>query len=82
MATAFHLATAGGARALGLPTGHFAPGMAFDALAINPGAPLGGIRLWGEETPEIRLERILYSAARANIAQVWVAGRRVAGAET
>lgn len=82
MATAFHLATAGGARALGLPTGHFAPGMAFDALAINPAAPLGGIRLWGDEPPEIRLERILYTAARANIAQVWVAGRRVAGAET
>lgn len=82
MATAFHLATAGGARALGLPTGHFAPGMAFDALAINPAAPLGGIRLWGDEAPEIRLERILYTAARANIAQVWVAGRRVAGAET
>ncbi len=75
--TAFHLATAGGGAALGLPVGHFAPGMQFDAMAIDPVAPHGTIRLWPGQQGQIVLEKILYTAARANIARVWVAGRQV-----
>jgi guanine deaminase len=75
--TAFYLATAGGGAALGLPIGHFAPGMQFDAMAIDPIAPLGTIRLWPGQTGEVVLEKVLHTAARANIAAVWVAGRPV-----
>lgn len=80
MATAFYLATTGGGQALDLPVGYFAPGMAFDAMQIDPLAPQGTIRLWGSEPPAIRLERLIYTASRANIARVWVAGRPVHGA--
>ena len=75
--TAFYLATAGGGAALGLPIGHFAPGMQFDAMAIDPTAPLGTIRLWPGQTGEVVLEKVLHTATRANIAAVWVAGRPV-----
>jgi guanine deaminase len=80
MATAFYLATTGGGAALELPVGHFAPGMEFDAIQIDPEAAQGTIRLWGDEPPAIRLERLIHTASRANIAGVWVAGRRVQGA--
>jgi len=75
--TAFHLATAGGGAALGLPVGHFGPGMQFDAMAIDPTAPQGTIRLWPGQSGSIVLEKILHTAARANIAAVWVAGHPV-----
>ncbi|MFN6977536.1 MAG: amidohydrolase family protein, partial [Gemmobacter sp.] len=77
--TAFHLATRGGAVAAGLPCGAFRPGLAFDALALRPGAG-GALRLWPGEAGVRRLERVLHGAARGDIADVWVAGRRVAGA--
>lgn len=80
IATAFHLATAGGGVALDLPIGRFAPGYRFDAMAIDPDAPAGGIRLFGEREPNAILEKILYTATRANIAHVWVDGQRVSGA--
>ena len=82
-ATAFWLATAGGAQVLGLPVGTIAPGQRLDAMLIDPAAPLGGLVDWpdlGPEAPERRLERILHGTARANIAHVFVDGRRVAGA--
>ena len=79
MATAFHLATAGGGVALDLPIGTFAPGYRFDALAIDPEAKNGGIRLFGEAEPQAVIEKILYTATRANIAQVWVDGELVSG---
>ena len=79
MATAFHLATAGGGAALDLPIGRFAPGYRFDALAIDPDASDGSIRLFGETGPQAVLERILYTATRTNIAQVWVDGDLVSG---
>lgn len=78
--TAFHLATAGGGRALDLPIGRFEPGCWFDALLIDCEAANGSIRLFGEVSPEDLAGKILLNASRANIAQVWVGGRRVAGA--
>jgi guanine deaminase len=78
---AFHLATAGGAAALGLNVGTFEPGQAFDAQLIDLDAPGGGIRRLDEpSSSDILLEKILYTAARPNIAEVWVGGRSVAGA--
>ncbi|MCD2172458.1 guanine deaminase [Rhizobium sp. C4] len=77
---AFHVATAGGAKALDLPVGQFAPGYAFDAMLIDCNAPGGTIRLWDEaETSDDLLQRIIFTASKGNIAQVWVAGRAVAG---
>lgn len=80
--TAFWLATAGGADVLGLPVGRFAVGQQFDALLIDPEAQAGGLPLWREtaaEAPARRLERLLHGTTRANIADVFVDGRRVAG---
>jgi len=73
--TAFHLATAGGGAALGLPVGQFAPGYHFDAVLIDPQASLGSIRLWPElhQGDEI-LQKIIYTASRPNIVRVWVGG--------
>lgn len=79
MATAFHLATAGGGNALDLPIGQFAPGYRFDAMAIDASHEAGGVRLCGETEPIAILEKILYTATRANIAQVWVDGISVSG---
>lgn len=79
MATAFHLATAGGGVALDLPIGVFAPGYRFDAMAIDPSREAGGVRLFGVADPTAILEKILYTATRANIAEVWVDGRSVSG---
>lgn len=77
---AFHVATAGGANALDLPVGQFAPGYAFDAILIDCHAPGGTIRLWDEaETGDDLLQRIIFTASKGNIAKVWVAGREVAG---
>ena len=79
--TAFHLATAGGADVLDLPVGTIEPGRQFDAMLIDTAAPLGTIRTFdGVDDAESVLQKIIYSASRANIRDVWVAGRRVAGA--
>jgi guanine deaminase len=77
--TAFHLATAGGAAALGLPIGTFEPGRAFDAMLIDLEAPDASLRIDDDADEETVLQKILYTAARANIAAVWVGGRGVAG---
>jgi len=79
--TAFHLATAGGGEALGLPVGRFARGYHFDAVLIDPQAPLGSIRLWPElhQGDEI-LQKIIYTASRLNIVQTWVGGAETTGA--
>ena len=78
-ATAFHLATAGGADVLDLPTGRFAPGCHFDAKVIDTPAETGGIRLFGEKSFVDVLQKIINTASRANISAVWVGGRQVAG---
>jgi guanine deaminase len=78
--TAFHLATAGGADVLDLPVGQFAVGRQFDAMIVDTAAPSGGIRIFDEiDDLEIVLQKIIYGASRANIRDVFVAGRRVAG---
>ncbi len=79
MLTAFHLATAGGGNALDLPIGLFRPGYQFDALVIDPDAPDGTIRRFGETDPSQLIEPILYTATRPNIARVYVSGSQVAG---
>ena len=81
IATAVHLATAGGGIALDLPIGQFAPGYKFDAIAVDPEAAGGTVRLFDEREPTAILEKILYTASRPNIAEVWVGGRSVSGAE-
>ncbi len=78
MKTAFHLATAGGGEALELPIGLFRAGFHFDAIAIDPSAELGAIRLFGAQAVE-RIEQILYGASRTNIAATWVGGDQVSG---
>ncbi|WP_248310476.1 guanine deaminase [Devosia sp. Root105] len=80
MLTAFHLATAGGGEALDLPVGMFRPGYHFDALLIDPAAEAGTVRLFGAEPAE-RLEQILYTASRPNIAATFVGGDLVSGAD-
>lgn len=76
VATAFHLATRGGALAAGLETGAFEPGLKFDAIAVNPAAPLGQIAAHRDDTPDRLLEKMLYGATKANIEQVWTDGIR------
>jgi guanine deaminase len=75
---AFWLATAGGGEALNLPVGQFAPGYAFDALLIDVNAPGSNVQIWQEaDSLDDVLQKILFNAARANIATVWVQGRPV-----
>lgn len=79
---AFHLSTAGGAEALDLPVGSFRPGNSFDAMEIDPTARAGSIHLIeGIDGPDDALQKTLYTATKANIARVFVAGRTVAGQE-
>ena len=79
IATAFHLATAGGGAALDLPVGSFAVGQKFDAMLLDPDAAAGTVRLFGETDPVAILEKLLYTASRPNIASVWVDGTRIGG---
>ena len=76
--TAFHLATAGGGRALDLPIGLFASGYRFDAIRLDAEAQSGGVRLWEFDQGEQVLQKIVYGATRANVTGVWVDGRGVA----
>jgi guanine deaminase len=75
---AFWMATAGGARALGLKTGRFAPGYAFDAIVVDTRADDSNLTTWeGMDSNDDVLQKIVYNAGRSNIAGVWVQGRRV-----
>jgi guanine deaminase len=75
---AFHIATAGGGKALDLPIGQFVPGYLFDAVVIDTKAEKNPIRLWDDlDTGDGVLQKIVYAAGRANITDVWVGGRRV-----
>jgi guanine deaminase len=80
IATAFHLATAGGGEALDLPIGRFAVGQKFDAMLLDPDAAAGTVRRFGETDPLALLEKLLYTASRPNIRTVWVDGRPIGGA--
>jgi guanine deaminase len=75
---AFWLATAGGAEALDLPTGSFRPGHEFDALLLDTRAAASNIGIrQGEDTAEDIFQKIVLNATRANVASVWVSGRKV-----
>jgi len=74
---AFWLATAGGGIALDLPIGMFAVGYQFDAIAVDTTAANSNLQLYADDTPEDVLQKIIYNAGRANVAQLWVAGRPV-----
>ncbi|MCX5497399.1 guanine deaminase [Kaistia dalseonensis] len=77
---AFHLATAAGGDALDLPVGQFKPGYHFDAILVDPSAPGSTLRVSEElDTDEDVLQKIVYTASRANLTQVWIAGRSVSG---
>jgi guanine deaminase len=78
--TAFYLATKGGAEALDLPVGSFEPGRAFDAILIDPLAESSALNLFDDlDTLEDAFQKIVYTASKADIARVWVAGVPVAG---
>jgi guanine deaminase len=75
-----HLATAAGARALGLEeAGWFEPGMAFDAVLLR--APAGGTLedVWSHSpSAEATLAAAFTLAGEESVAEVYVAGERVA----
>jgi guanine deaminase len=77
---AFWLATAGGAEVLGLDAGVFRTGAAFDAVLLDLAAPGSNVHAFdGIDGPEDVLEKIVSTATRANVAGVWVEGRKVSG---
>lgn len=73
--TALHLATAGGADVLDLPAGRFAPGCHFDAMLIDPHAGTSNLRRWDDDSDEDFVQKVVFGATRANIAEVWTEGR-------
>ncbi|GAB1363161.1 guanine deaminase [Rhodobacter sp.] len=75
---AFWLATAGGADALSLPVGRLQAGQCFDALVIRANLPGSGLRLFpGQERPEDVFEKIVLTADRGAISDIWVQGRKL-----
>jgi guanine deaminase len=75
--TAFWLATVGGGIALDLPIGMFKVGYQFDAFVLDPTAAGGNLRAAKDDSPQTLLQKVVYGGARANIREVWVAGRPV-----
>ena len=77
---AFHLATAGGAALLDQPLGLLERGRMFDALVVSVDRPFSALHAWnGVDTEERIFEKIVRLASPADISQVFVAGRQVAG---
>lgn len=77
---AFHVATAGGAKALDLPVGQFSLGYRFDAIVVDTRAKAGSMCLWDEfDRGDGILQKIVFTASKANIAAVWVDGKLVSG---
>lgn len=77
--TAFWLATSGGAAALDLPVGRFAPGCRFDAMLVDTTRHDSNLVVWrDEDSLEDVLQKIIYNAGRDDIRKVWVDGRLVA----
>jgi guanine deaminase len=72
--TAFYLATLGGADVLGEPLGLLEVGRRFDAVAISMDAV---DNLPGRDTPERRFEKLVRTAGRRDITDVWVDGAKV-----
>jgi guanine deaminase len=80
---AFWMATIGGAELLGLPTGLLEVGRPFDAIAVNTRRTGSPLQAWPGLDDDARIfEKIIRLATPADISDVWVAGRRVAGSRT
>jgi len=96
--TLFHMATLGGAAICNMKdsTGNFQVGKEFDALRVVPGRSPGFLFDIGEATPAAQhrtrqervidlkrnFERFLFVSDDRDIADVWVQGKRVAGASS
>ena len=77
---AFWMATVGGADLLGIDAGLLTPGRFFDAVAIDIARPGSALRSWpGIDDEDRAFEKIIRLAGPADITDVWVSGRRVAG---
>lgn len=75
---ALWLATAAGGAALDLPIGRIEAGQQFDAIVVDCNAPDSNICLWPDsDSPADVLQKIVYNATRANVAQTWVQGALV-----
>jgi guanine deaminase len=78
---AFWMATVGGAKTLGLKVGQFAEGFSFDAIVIDDNVADTNLQaVEHSRSPEDILQKIIYTAERRNITNVWVQGRMVKGA--
>ena len=76
--TAFWLATMGGAIALDLPVGCFAPGRQFDAMLVQlPEDQMLDDGSGNASQGDALLQKIIMLATPADIRQTWVAGRSV-----
>ena len=74
----FWLATTGGAEALGLPVGCFAPGKEFDLQVIDTKRPDSDLTGFGVfDSPEDKLARICYLSSHDNVRQVFIKGKLV-----
>jgi len=76
---AFRMATLGGAKVLNMEDtiGSFEVDKQFDALLIDLTVAKSPVDLYPEDSAETQVTRFLYSGDDRNIAQVFVAGRRV-----
>ncbi len=73
-ATAFWMATAGGAALLGIDAGVLAPGRLFDAIAVRVPEVTA---LSDDDTDDVVAERIVRLTRPDDIGRVWVGGREV-----
>ena len=72
------MATAGGAAALNLPVGRFAPECCFDAVLVDTRRHDSNLMVWqDDDSLEDVLQKIIYNAGRDDIRKVWVNGRLV-----
>jgi guanine deaminase len=79
---ALWMATVGGAKVLGLPTGQFEPGYAFDAMVVDARVADSNLLVWKDlDSDDDVLQKIVNNAGRHNITNVWVQGRLVKGAD-
>jgi len=77
---AFWMATLGGGELLGLDVGLLEVGRPFDAVAVDTARPGSALRLWDGVDDDARsFEKVVRLAEPADLTDVWVAGRRVAG---
>jgi len=76
---AFHLATVGGAEALGMGkvVGNFVPGKKLDCLIVDPAVHNGPFDLFDGEGPNEFFQKFLFLGDDRNIVNVFVDGRQV-----